>query len=485
MRRIADRGMISPRHRLCLLWFLPVLALVGTWPCGAGAQSSGSVERLAQVSSGAQPKSERNPHYDYLLAKQKALRERQTFFLRCLRSAAQAHAGGNRARFYAILRFGVGERGEADATGGPGTEPEPDVVLDVARLPLATVAVTPIDSDPAFQDRLERRMREMGATEPGPCQHPERIVAIGPAVKGAFPEVVGFVRSKASVRCSGVVVSKERRAVLTAAHCVCGKGIPLYDAADKAALNRAVSSMSHAEARARCKTGLCAAMGDDVAETDPEKESALYPIAGAVLLYRDSCAPDPTSVVRGKDVALVFLHDVAEPRVAVPSPHGLQAIRIDRWIVDQATYRQTASLANATLHVVGFGRTGSCPGMPQGENTLKRWAHVPVRSASCLNPQRASAYGCRAEREAVLISERRPGEDGRCMPDTCQGDSGGPVYWRDERTGYYFLAALTSRGLPGWENACGAGGIYSLVTPRVRKWMEDWGVKVNVRPTSY
>jgi hypothetical protein len=55
---------------------------------------------------------------------------------------------------------------------------------------------------------------------------------------------------------------------------------------------------------------------------------------------------------------------------------------------------------------------------------------------------------------------------------------------QDAATGYYFLAAITSRGLPTYEARCGAGGIYTLITPTVIRWMKDWGVTINVRPTA-
>ena len=461
----------------CRRWLLALLAatpfvIAAEWSGELGAQPSASTTGPAQQTT-------RNVEYDELLAAQERFRIKQTFYLRCLRTRAEEIAGTDRPRFYAILREGLYEHGEGDATQGNDLdelEPTLSPVLDRLR----RVTPSPMDADPIAQQQLEQHMRDAGASQPGDCGQITKVVAGRPTK--AFPDTVAFVLGRTSVRCSGVVLSKEKRAVLTAAHCVCGKGIPLFDASDKdAAVRAAAGKYSVAAADAHCKTGLCVATGHDAVAAEREERTIYHPIAAGVLFYRDSCALTSGAVVRGKDLALVFLSSVD----ARTERFGWDSIEINRWVVDQETYRNTASRANAILHVVGFGRTGTCPNFPREENTLKRWAHIPVRSASCLNPQRAIAYGCRAEREAVLISEQRPGVDGRCMPDTCGGDSGGPVYWRDEKTGYYFLAAITSRGLPGSENYCGPGGIYSLVTPIVQKWAEAWGVKVNVRPTKY
>jgi hypothetical protein len=61
----------------------------------------------------------------------------------------------------------------------------------------------------------------------------------------------------------------------------------------------------------------------------------------------------------------------------------------------------------------------------------------------------------------VAQSSRKTG----VRPDSCEGDSGGPT-WVRTRQGATALAAIASRAVKGREY-CGAGGIYSLVTPAI------------------
>jgi hypothetical protein len=273
---------------------------------------------------------------------------------------------------------------------------------------------------------------------------------------------------------------------------VCHSEIPLIRAHQKSNLDAAQKVVvDRAAANAACRSAPCVVIGNDIDVAFRERgtdntgpPALLFPIIGAVPLYRGSCSQFRGGVQRGKDVALVFLKPVRDA-----STSGLANITKIDPIIETAVYSVEAAKPDSTLHVVGFGRTGSCPGQPS-VNLKKLSADIDIATVRCRTASFGQRYGCIAEYEMMLIRRSQYNFLDGCVPDTCNGDSGGPAYLHlpasvpgpEEGTTVEltqrYLAAITSRGLPGGRGGCGPGGIYTLVTPTIVYWMERWGINV-------
>ena len=114
--------------------------------------------------------------------------------------------------------------------------------------------------------------------------------------------------------------------------------------------------------------------------------------------------------------------------------------------------------------IIGFGSTNQSSTRGFG---VKREGIVPVVSTRCEDSTGGmtdeSRFNCAPGFEMVA---GRPGTG----VDTCKGDSGGPLYI--EQFDAIYLAAITSRGVPGSKGRCGNGGIYVRADAH-QQWIED------------
>lgn len=424
--------------------------------------------------------------------------------MRCLRGLAAQIAPVGSPRYWAVLRESL-------------TNALPDIsrarvmvrVNSVAQL--RKISPQALDADPVIQKQIDKIYNEGGApASAATCKEPPKPsakpkLALAPLTPFVSPalDVVAFVRGSRPADCSGVAVDADKRAILTAAHCVCHTDIPIYGAESAGALSRERNrTLTRAQADDHCRSSRCIFIGGDINDAYGEKKNEagrLFPIAGAALLYKGSCADAPGGIVRGKDLALVFVKPVADPG----ENSGWSAIKSTALVLDEKTYLREASRPSSVLHVVGFGRTGNCQGLP-AINTKKYGADIDITTVRCRTSSLAGFLGCRGDRETVLIKSKPMDTSLRCIPDTCNGDSGGPAFMRlpvikdgkplvvsDLGDGTLvdppvpvtdrYLAAITSRGISRFGGECGAGGVYTLVTPAVVQWMRAWGVNVAVR----
>lgn len=303
-------------------------------------------------------------------------------------------------------------------------------------------------------------------------------IRLGPGA-GIFRETVGITRKDINTTfCSGVLI--DEKAVLTAAHCVCAGQL------NDPAVENIVRFGSAYTDRIEIKI-------------DAKKTRFLDGAENFCLEYSDN----PNRAMTGRDIALLFLDDEAfkaanelkfEYRgygkngggfVLYESENEKEASENEKELVDDegvnlgAVYVVApARIASAalylarsvtSLHVVGFGISRVTPSQPGGDPLsvgLKLYAPVQIADKICGTQYIRDRFGCAAGREAVLIDEKH---------DSCKGDSGGPVFvvMKDK----YFLVGLVSRGIAA--NNCGAGGIYSLITPHVIDWLRDNNVMLH------
>ncbi len=277
----------------------------------------------------------------------------------------------------------------------PGKEPpEEEEAIDPLAIPEG--GVTQFDHDERAQDAL---MAEIKALRVRPKMF-GGTRAVDPVKGDRFPEAVAIVGTNGGI-CSGVRVG--RRALLTAAHCVC-----------QLKLN---------ESGGVVRFGASALTGQ------------AFNITRAVSFTVRTCAPEP-----GSDLALIFFEG-SPPGNAVPaSVSDLARMRIGE-----------------PVYVVGYGKTET------GDRGNKLWAAIGMISPLCGAADDTLKYGCAGGREFVA----RDQQFGR---DSCYGDSGGPAFVYDASTKSYLLAGVVSRGIPP-RNACGGGGIYTLLTRQKVIWM--------------
>lgn len=231
--------------------------------------------------------------------------------------------------------------------------------------------------------------------------------------------------------CSGVLIAPDK--VLTAAHCACSQ-VPSF-----------------------------ATIGDSVPVgfNPPPGQRLTMPVSSSVeFLDPGFCrafrqAPGSAGSYTGGDLAVLTLAG----RVA-PDRRSPFAV-----IADPA---RLALLSR--VEVAGFGARGDDP--LGGE---KYFASLPVASAQCDGvvageASAASVYGCHAGHELVAIDAADR------LVDSCSGDSGAGALAR-LRDGSFALVAIVSRGL---NQACGDGGIYTLVsTERVKAWLASAAPEVS------
>lgn len=204
----------------------------------------------------------------------------------------------------------------------------------------------------------------------------------------------------------------------------------------------------------------CAAINDHV--TFGTTSGSFEGAAGAFFLVEQDktkllfgVCPPADQVVKGQDIALYFLDENVEPSIAEP-----RRIASPDLLESDAAYK---------VRAVGFGLD------EHGEKGLKQHVDIAIVSKSCNRKQRVDQekYDCVPGKELVAQSPD-------FSEDTCQGDSGGPIYIYGGDQ--YYLVGITSRGIRNGK--CHDGGIYTLITPEVVKWIQSKGVNVQVGPPS-
>jgi hypothetical protein len=159
------------------------------------------------------------------------------------------------------------------------------------------------------------------------------------------------------------------------------------------------------------------------------------------------------TAMAGRDVAILRLKRPIPASVAVPR-------RI-------ATPDMLPERDPPPMRAVGFGRHD----LPSASLGQKIHVDISVASARCRNIGDAQSWGCSVGTEMVA------GATG-LGKDTCDSGSGGPLFVWSEAGGDFFLAALTSRRLPG--ASCGHGGICSFVDQRVINRLRRLGASIVV-----
>lgn len=324
------------------------------------------------------------------------------------RFAASNGAREGTPEYWAIIQANLAKvRGKA-IVGGDGERSLSGLSQEFA---------VPPPSERALMDVATRNSLEVYLNQ---IESGERIFGGAPAQPGEFREVVAIAArtttgSGFQAFCTGTLIAEG--AVLTAGHCVCGEefqGDPQAVVAFGTDINVAV----------------------DVAFKST-KVLTLQP--GYCELYNDKA----TKAEAKRDVALVLFDAKAPPLAGKVPDGGLKPGRI-------ATWQFMFGKKLGELQFVGFGLTEE----DKFKTGQKRFAVSPVVEPICGSK---SSHGCLEGAEIVAIDTLK-------KRDTCNGDSGGPAFVTVRSQS--FLAAITSRG-----GACGSGGVYSLLTPRVVQWL--------------
>jgi|GEM_PF-3991507 len=343
------------------------------------------------------------------------LRAQRAYLAKLMKYAGE-NAEKGASRYWEIIRINLARRKNAWRSSGERS-------LDMSR---TTALIAPpqkglkptssatIAAVKAYVSKIENGQRIFGGVIAGQNEFPQ-VVSI------AWPRGNAF-----SSFCSGTLIGP--REVLTAAHCVCS---PTYNGPEDARPRVVFGS----DVRVRNGVRASFRIQDRFIKKKQTAENAeLGDWCEAYNLGKKN-------IVRGQDLALLRLE--REPKVAT---------------VPVATHQLIFGIGLTELTLVGFGLTES---KVLGQ---KRVTSIHVADPIC-SVAGMKLYGCSVGRETVVI-------DFESKRDTCGGDSGGPVFIRDANGRGYYLVAATSRAV-GKGRACGPGGIYSLITPRVIDWLTN------------
>jgi hypothetical protein len=305
-----------------------------------------------------------------------------------------------------------------------------------------------------------------------------RIFGGRPAPLGQFDEVVSLARpvcetqsgtynctpaevaaGKAKLSgfdsfCSGTLVAEDT--VLTAAHCLCSDDTPIDTMSVVVVFGGDIRSL----------TGVKAAYKIDEAHIKAADDSKNVTSAEHAQLCANAHA-NGDGRWSGRDVAMVTLQR-----------ERLTAGQSGRIGTDENHKPPLAAIAAPSL-LFGFGKPSArqevvLAGFGKTEANVvgvKYFATAEIRDYVCSAP---NASWCSAGKELLAVGGAPKQATARV--DSCAGDSGGPVFLLDGANQRYLIAS-TSRGA-GLEMksafgpyGCGIGGTYSLVSPRVIRWL--------------
>jgi hypothetical protein len=337
--------------------------------------------------------------------------------------------------------------------GGPGQGQELETALDRDPQALANMLRPPPGEVTPFVVGIGARA--VGSNADATGQRFRETVAIL-QTRGVEPGGAAL-----SGLCTGVLVSD--LTVLTAAHCICDLGL-------LSAEGRSTAVVVHDAVADRGSryllNGSEFSNNPGLIATQAARSSRVDAAHQPALLDPAFCAAISQGLIlTGKDLGLVYL----DPSRETPNYPDLLDIGVitaspDRAKAQFAPPELLTSPALRHMTVVGFGISDFI------SDDRRYWAkvgvRVPVADATCHSGYAQANYACVPGREAVLV-------DGHTGGDTCRGDSGGPAFIR--YFGAYYVAGITSRSATG--GRCGEGGIYTLITPRVRTWI-NWRKRV-------
>ncbi|KAI4459186.1 hypothetical protein MML48_6g00015869 [Holotrichia oblita] len=233
---------------------------------------------------------------------------------------------------------------------------------------------------------------------------------------GEFPWLARLVHinkyNRTNVGCSGFLI--HRKFVLTAAHCIVGKGIEHLGPVESLILG------VHNDTKARiCTTDFC---------TDPPRN---------VLVLTPIIHPNYDSNTHNHDIALIPLKE------RVPFTDYIKAICLPQ------------TTTNASLFTIsGWGRTE---------------IDITSRSKLKVDIPRANRALCEQQYRTIglSISDKQICAGGESGHDSCSGDSGGPLMAMGDRDTWY------AEGIVSFGNSCGRQGwpgVYTYI-PKYYDWI--------------
>lgn len=346
----------------------------------------------------------------------------------------------------------------------------------------------------------------------GESEQPAAIVGGTATAYGQFDETVMLTArdpdTSKPATCSGVIVAPNT--VLTAAHCVC---------------DLKLNHKSRSQNKARVSFGIFEnpkiifekeeqifnRLTENRTDNRPVIAPFGYVIPETVKLYDQNFCEGfkrfRSAYIQGNDLALLKFEEVyktefksnrrfvyKKPVLDNSSSSGVSALKetSQMSVTPEATRKGSTQKNHKTREIrvamiAARGLTFS-PGLSQllavgyGANDdpkspielgVKYQGCLPIESRICGYAEDRIRFRCTAGLEMVLMD--RTGKK-----DTCGGDSGGPVFavvHNVDGNLNYYLVGITSRGLSG--RACGPGGVYTLVSPRVVDWMRSEGVFIS------
>ncbi len=370
------RKIIGP---ICLAGLIAGLACLG--PLTAGGA-------IAQDTKAAAPGELPGPDPKLL--------EQQKAFATELKKEAEARAPKGSPEYYAFLRRGLEGHGEYKKPG-----PSKRLATDTS-----PVEVTDLDRDERMQRLVARVIDNM-------ILEPKVYDGVRPPEDDPrYHPVAALVTASGSVRCTGTLIGP--RALLTAAHCICGGSL------DNGSVRFAVDAN---------RPGVRSAKIIGV-EPYKSRDAAQPFCAGDTQDF----APWP-----GADVAVVHI-DAA--------PDGVQPATV-------AIAQNPPLQAEAEVNFAGFGRDET------GQTGVLKQAWLQILDPFCTDRVYGARWGCRADAEMLIW-------DLGSRQWACHGDSGGPIM--DKRFDRLVIVrGVLSRVI---NQPCKPPSIHALITPEVKLWLD-------------
>ena len=309
-----------------------------------------------------------------------------------------------------------------------------------ARLVRGAPTVLDVDGDPRYQDwllsaadrplitDLSFETRELVQAELSEPVQARTIGGVRIRNENVFPEVALAFEPPSIGFCSGVLIDK--RAIVTAAHCLCQGSIKY------AVFGRDFRDIEAHRVR--------------VVGQEWHKEEIKCPNTGASDL-------EHWRSLAGRDIAVLRLATAVPEKVALPAA-----------LSEPTLARQLFDAGNRSLVVVGFGHTEA------GDQDIKTLAITGILSADCSGNRAgvtdAAYYGCALGKE-ILAKDLR-------LVGPCPGDSGGGAYMLQPSSTQpgkkkAALVGIVSRSVLRTSVKCGDGAIYTLLTAEHLAWIRD------------